>query len=133
MNTDLSTNTDLPTAERRKELMLRCYREFFGERRLDTVADLIHEDFVQHSPDAPSGRDAYLAHLREAAFGDSTIEIRRAIADDEYVVVHYRMSLPDGPTLAVVDIWRFAAGKIVEHWDVEQVMPDPTSTPNGML
>lgn len=125
--------TTLSTAQRRKELMLRCYREFFGERRLDTVADLIHEDFVQHSPDAPSGRDAYLAHLREAAFGGSTIEIRRAIADDEYVVVHYRMSLPDGPTMAVVDIWRFAADKIVEHWDVEQILPARSSTPNGML
>jgi predicted SnoaL-like aldol condensation-catalyzing enzyme len=35
--------------------------------------------------------------------------------------------------LAVVDIWRFVDGKIVEHWDVEQPLPESSSTPNGML
>jgi predicted SnoaL-like aldol condensation-catalyzing enzyme len=124
---------NVTTTVSNKQLMLQCYDEFFNKRNLAMAIDLIHEDFIQHSPDAPSGRDAYIEHLKEAAFGHSKIEIKRVIADEDYVVVHYRMSPPDGPALAVVDIWRFADGKIVEHWDVEQPLPEASSTPNGML
>lgn len=128
-----STESAMSVAEQNKQAILRSYTAFFGERNLAGAEELIHPDFVQHSPDAPSGRDAYLAHLRDAPFGASTIEIRRVIADDDYVVVHYGMSPPDGPTLAVVDIWRLENGQVVEHWDVEQPLPDAARTPNGML
>ena len=47
------------------------------------------------------------------------------IADDRYVVAHYRMTeTPGDPGVAVVDIWRFENGLIVEHWDVMQAIPE---------
>jgi predicted SnoaL-like aldol condensation-catalyzing enzyme len=124
-----------PSADRNKQLIQQCYKQFFGAGSLDGISDVIAEDFVQHSPDAPSGRDAYLEHLRHAAFAGGTSDIKRIIADDEYVVVHHHMRLPgdDGPGLAVVDLWRLSDGKVVEHWDVEQPMPEVSRVPNGML
>lgn len=121
--------------DRNKKLVEECYEQFFVRGSLEGLADVIHEDFVQHSPDAPSGRDAYLDHLKEAAFAGGTSSIKRIVADDDYVVVHHHMTLPgdDGPGLAVVDLWRLRDGKIVEHWDVEQPLPDPSRVPNGML
>jgi len=121
--------------EHNKELVRRCYDEFFAKRNLDTVKDLLREDFIQHSPNSPSGKAAYLDHLRNAAFVGAKVRIQRIIADGEYVAVHHHMTLPgdDGPGLAVVDIWRIADGQIAEHWDVEQPIPDVSNVPNGML
>jgi predicted SnoaL-like aldol condensation-catalyzing enzyme len=122
-------------AERNKETIRRCYEEFFGKGNLDAAVGLIHEDFVQHSPDSPSGRDAYLEHLRHAAFAGGTSRIHRIIAEGEYVVVHHHMTLPgdDGRGMAVVDLWRLEDGLVVEHWDIEQPIPEPEHVPNGML
>jgi predicted SnoaL-like aldol condensation-catalyzing enzyme len=122
-------------ADRNKHLIQACYEQFFAEGRLDGLADIVDEDFVQHSPDSPSGRDAYLEHLKNAAFAGGTSDIKRVIATDEYVLVHHhlRLSGDDGPGLAVMDLWRLRGGTIVEHWDVEQPMPEPSRVPNGML
>jgi predicted SnoaL-like aldol condensation-catalyzing enzyme len=121
--------------ERNKEIVRSCYEQFFVHQRPDALAEFIHEKFVQHSPDAPSGRDAYLAHLREAAFLGGTSDIKRILADGDYVAVHHHMTLrdDDGPGLAVVDLWRLEDGKLAEHWDVEQPVPDPSKVPNGMF
>jgi predicted SnoaL-like aldol condensation-catalyzing enzyme len=121
--------------EANKALVRRCYEEFFGHGRLDAVADAISEQFVQHSPDAPSGRDEYLAHLREATFNGGSSDIKRILADGDLVAVHHHMKLRDdpGPGLAVVDLWRVEDGKLVEHWDVEQPVPEPHRSPNGMF
>ncbi len=130
-----STESALARTERNRDIVRTCYEEFFVHGRLDTAADLIHERFVQHSPDAPSGREAYLAHLKEAAFAGGTSEIKLILADGDYVAVHHHLRLRDdsGPGLAVVDLWRVEDGKIIEHWDVEQPVPEPERVPNGMF
>ncbi|NUS93117.1 MAG: SnoaL-like domain-containing protein, partial [Nocardia sp.] len=62
------------------------------------------------------------------------LELRRVVADDEHVVVHYRMTTPaDERGTAVVDIWRLVDDRIVEHWDVVQPVPDSAQIPNGMV
>jgi predicted SnoaL-like aldol condensation-catalyzing enzyme len=130
-----STEPRAARAERNQAIVRTCYEEFFVHRRLDALAAHIHPEFVQHSPDAPSGRDAYLAHLEEAAFNGGSCDIRLVIADGDYVAVHHHLTLrgDDGPGLAVVDLWRLEDGKLVEHWDVEQPVPEPSRVPNGMF
>ncbi|MCA2211821.1 nuclear transport factor 2 family protein [Jidongwangia harbinensis] len=131
------TATDSATdrATRNKEIILRCYEQFFTHRDLTGLAEVVGEDFVQHSPGAPSGRRAYLDHLAEAAFFGGTSHIKLVLADGDHVAVHHHMTLAadDGPGLAVVDLWRLENGRIVEHWDVEQPVPEPSSVPNGMF
>lgn len=132
----MTSTEPLPSrAERNKAIVRTCYEQFFVHRRLDALAEHIHEGFVQHSPDAPSGRDAYLAHLEEAAFNGGSCDLKLVIADGDYVAVHHHLRLrgDDGPGLAVVDLWRLEAGKLVEHWDVEQPVPEPSRVPNGMF
>ena len=123
------------TAHRNKELIRRSYEQFFVHRDLSGLAGIIDEGFVQHSPDSPSGRQAYLDHLKDAAFAGGTSRIKLVVAEGDYVVVHHNMTLPgdDGEGLAVVDLWRLKDGKIVEHWDVEQPVPEASRVPNGMF
>ncbi|MEV4664805.1 nuclear transport factor 2 family protein [Micromonospora echinofusca] len=122
-------------ANRNRQIIQDSYDSYFTRRDLTFLAEVIDKDFVQHSPDAPSGREAYLEHLAEAAFAGGTCSVKHVLADGDLVAVHHHMTLPgdDGAGLAVVDLWRLKDGRIVEHWDVEQPVPDPTRVPNGMF
>jgi predicted SnoaL-like aldol condensation-catalyzing enzyme len=118
---------------RNKELVLHVFSEFTAGD-LGPLRAALHDDFLEHSPGNPSGKDAFVEFIARAAVAESRLELARVVADDEYVVVHYRMVPPNGePDLAVADIWRIAEGKIVEHWDVVQPVPDPAAIPHGMF
>ncbi|MGK8524257.1 nuclear transport factor 2 family protein [Nocardia asteroides] len=121
-------------ALRNKELVLWGFTEF-AAGNIGVLHTLLHDDFLEHSPGNPSGKDAFIDYIAQAPVAGSKLELARVIADDEYVVVHYRMTAPGGqePDQAVVDIWRIMDGKIVEHWDVVQPVPEPARIPPGMF
>lgn len=86
----------------------------FAAGDVDVLSSVLHEDFVEHNPANPSGRDPWIASVEASPVVGARMDVRHLIADDEYVVLHYRMN---GDT-DVVDLWRFQDGLIVEHWDV---------------
>jgi len=115
------------TASENKQLALHAFQEF-ANGNIEVLRPLLHEDFVEHSPGNPSGRDAFIEFIAEAPVAGAQLDLRRVIADDEYVVMHYLMTTPGKPEgQAVVDIWRFADHQIVEHWDVVQPLTPDTS------
>ncbi|MFI5538355.1 nuclear transport factor 2 family protein [Nocardia sp. NPDC051900] len=126
--------TNDSAAVRNRELLLNGFTEF-AAGNVDVLRTLLHDDFLEHSPGNPSEKDAFIEFIAQAPVAGSKLELARVIADDEYVVMHYRMIPPgdEEPDLAVVDIWRVADGKIVEHWDVVQTVPDPAQIPHGMF
>ncbi|MGV9613942.1 nuclear transport factor 2 family protein [Nocardia xishanensis] len=125
------TNDDL--AAKNKDLVLHGLAEFTGGN-IEVLRDLLHENFLEHSPGNPSGRDAFLAFLATAPVTGARLDIKRVVTDDEYAVVHYHMIEPGAERgSAVVDIWRLEDGKIVEHWDVVQPVPDDAQIPHGMF
>ena len=119
--------------ERNRQLALDGFAEF-ARGNTAVLHTLLREDFVEHSPGNPSGRDAFIAHITKAPVARARLELKRTIAEGPYVVMHYLMIEPGQERgTAVVDIWRLEDGQIVEHWDVVQPVPDPGSVPNGML
>lgn len=120
-------------AERNRRLVIHGFAEF-ASGNVDILRTLLHEDYVEHSPGNPSTRDAFVEHIANAPVAGARLELKRVIADEEYVVTHYRMVPPgDERGVAVVDIWRLEDGLIVEHWDVQQLVPGPEMTPHGMF
>lgn len=126
-------------AEHNKRLAVHGFREF-AAGNVDVLRTLLHEDFVEHSPGNPSGRDAFIEFIAKAPVAGARLDLKRVIADDDHVVMHYRMSTSDTSDasddergVAVVDIWRMVDGQIVEHWDVLQDVPAADQTPNGMF
>jgi predicted SnoaL-like aldol condensation-catalyzing enzyme len=108
------------TALEKKHLALHAFQEF-ANGNIDVLRPLLREDFVEHSPGNPSGRDAFIDFIARAPVAGAQLDLRRVIADDEYVVMHYLMTTPEHPEgEVVVDIWRFVDNQIVEHWDVVQ-------------
>ncbi|MFD6269185.1 nuclear transport factor 2 family protein [Nocardia asteroides] len=116
-----------------RQLVIDGFRRF-AAGDIEVLRTLLHEDFVEHSPGNPSGRDAFIEHIGNAPVAGAALELHRVVADDDLVVVHYAMT-PRGATTSsdVVDIWRLADGLIVEHWDVVQPVPAPDRIPNGMF
>ncbi len=99
----------------------------------------MHPDYIQHNPNAPTGRDATLAMKRAsmARLPDLAHEVKRVVwGTDDLVAVHFRFQRESNTRgYAIVDLLRVADGYIVEHWDVMQEVPDPATSknPNGMF
>jgi predicted SnoaL-like aldol condensation-catalyzing enzyme len=99
----------------------------------------VHPDYIQHNPNAPTGRDESMAFLVNAVRNNPelTHEVKRVIygeqADGETLVAvhHHFRRTRDERGWAVVDILRIRDGYVVEHWDVMQPVPDPKDTKNA--
>ncbi|MFC4112392.1 nuclear transport factor 2 family protein [Nonomuraea zeae] len=125
--------TEISVSGRNKELALRGFTEF-AAGNIGILRTLLREDFVEHSPGNPSGREAFIEFIASAPVAGSRLDLKRVIAEDDYVVMHYHMVPPEGGRgIAVVDVWRLEDGQIVEHWDVVQPVPEPEEIPNGMF
>ncbi len=125
-----------------REIVEELLRLVFDANDLDSAGALLHPDFVSHNPLVPhdpatqSGRDAFLDFFRGPAgralmAADS--EVRRIVAGDDLVAVHSRLAMAGAPPTAIVDILRVLDGKIVEHWDVVQPIPDVPANPHEMV
>jgi predicted SnoaL-like aldol condensation-catalyzing enzyme len=121
------------TAEQNKKLAVEAFHEFTAGNTTP-LRTLLREDFLEHSPGNPSGRDAFLDFIATAPVASARLDLCRVIADDTHVVMHYLMTTEDNPCgVAVSDIWRFEGSQIVEHWDVVQPVPHAAEVPNGMV
>ena len=62
------------------------------------------------------------------------LEIKRVIAQGDMAVTHSNLKLTAAePGMAVADFFRSEDGKLVEHWDVIQAIPDASANSNGMF
>jgi predicted SnoaL-like aldol condensation-catalyzing enzyme len=128
------------TAVTNRELVLQLFARF-DAGDLDGALALLHPDFVSHNPRVPheprttTGLQAFADFFRGPAgkaLLDAGTDVRRVIADDSLVAVHNRIALPTGD-VAAVDILRIQDGRVAEHWDVVQPVPDEPANPHGML
>ena len=118
-----------------KKLVVDFYRVVFIEKKVrEGFERYVIPEYVQHNPMVPTGRAAAVKLLSQRVTRESITDIKRVIAEDDLVVlhVHSRSTMQDRGR-AVVDIFRVAEGKIVEHWDVIQTIPPASANPNGMF
>jgi predicted SnoaL-like aldol condensation-catalyzing enzyme len=128
--------TDAATQEANKKTVLEFYEMGLNRKDFDAAAKFIGPRYVQHNPTAPDGPEgfkAFLNFLREK-FPDSHSEIKRVFADGDYVILHVHSVREKGSRgRAIVDIFKLEDGKIVEHWDVVQDVPENSANANGMF
>ena len=114
--------------ERNKQTVARLF-DAFRAGDVEAFDDLIVEDFVQHNPQAGNGLQALKEFFAPA--GPVDVDVHRVIAEGDRVVVHSNFKTWN---TAGVAIYRLnGEGKIIEHWDVLQQVPDTTASGNDMF
>jgi len=117
---------------------IQDYAELAFDQRKpeEAVAKYQGPYYRQHNPGAADGGEPFIATVKRMAqtYPDFRMETKRIIAEGDYVVLHSHLILKPGDRgMAVVDIFRLENGKIVEHWDVVQEVPETSANNNTMF
>lgn len=114
--------------ERNKDVVKRLF-DAFRAGDTDAFDELIVEEYVQHNPQAGNGLQAVKEFF--APVGPVDVEVHRVIGEGDLVAVHSHYKTWN---MAGVDIFRLDDdGRIVEHWDVLQQVPETTASGNDMF
>lgn len=119
-----------------KAAVLAFYEKGLNQKDADAALKYVGDRYVQHNPnaaDGPEGFRKFIAYLRDK-FPQSHSEIKRVFTDGDYVILHvHAVREPGTWGSAIVDIFRLEQGKIVEHWDAVQPIPEQAANTNGMF
>ena len=107
-----------------------------NQKDFEAASKYLGPRYTQHNPsaaDGPEGLKAYIAFLKEK-FPNNHSEIKHIFADGDYVIVHdHAVREPGTRGNAIVNIYKHENGKVVEHWDVIQPVPEKAANGNGMF
>jgi predicted SnoaL-like aldol condensation-catalyzing enzyme len=118
--------------ERNKQTVIAFYNRAFNDHKpADAVAKYVGSD-----PDTPNGAEAFIQSATAfiGKFPQVSVEIKRVIAEGNFVVTHDLVRIsPEDRGMAGADIFRLRDGRIVEHWDVRQPVPEKAANDNTMF
>jgi len=127
---------DTQQMEANKKAVVEFYDLAINKKDFEAAAKFIGPRYTQHNPtatDGPEGLKAFLGFLREK-FPDYHSDIVRVFADGDYVILHvHNFPTPGARGNAIMDIFKLEDGKVVEHWDVRQEVPENPRNNNTMF
>jgi predicted SnoaL-like aldol condensation-catalyzing enzyme len=123
-------------SEANKQTVVAFYNAAINDKDFELANSFLGAQYKQHNPTAPDGAEGLKSFIEflKTRFPEQRGEIKQVIAEGDLVALHIHSTRGDGtPGRAIVDIFRVADGKVVEHWDVIQDIPETAANDNGMF
>ena len=102
----------------------------------EAVEQFVGDEYIQHNPHVADGKESFIAYFERMAeeYPGKVTHFKRSVAEGNLVVLHCHQEWPGDQDYAGIDIFRFDQnGKIVEHWDVLQVISLKSKNDNGLF
>ena len=121
--------------EENKENAIAFYKTAYEGNPNDAIEQYVGNEYIQHNPDVADGTQGFITYFErmQKEYPDKSIEFVRCIAEGNLVALHTHQTWPGNDEYVTMDFFRFDEnGKICEHWDSIQQIPEGAANPNNM-
>lgn len=121
--------------EQNKKNAIAFYKTAYEGNPKLAVEKYIGNQYIQHNPDVSDGLQGFIDYFErmQREYPNKSIEFVRCIAEGNLVALHTHQTWPGNEEYVTMDFFRFDNnGKICEHWDAIQKIPEHSANPNTM-
>jgi predicted SnoaL-like aldol condensation-catalyzing enzyme len=121
--------------EKNKKNAIAFYKMAYDGDPRGAVEKYVGEEYIQHNPDVADGMQGFIDYFErmQKEYPDKSIEFVRCIAEGDLVALHTHQVWPGNDQYVTMDFFRFDKnGKICEHWDAIQQIPEKSANPHSM-
>jgi len=121
--------------EENKKNAIAFYKTAYYGNPRKAVEMYVGSEYIQHNPAVANGTEGFIEYFErmQAEYPEKEIEFVRCIGEGDLVALHKHQICPGNDQYITMDFFRFDAnGKICEHWDSIQQIPEHSANPNGM-
>ncbi len=121
--------------EENKKNAIEFYKMAFEGNPGKAVELYVGSEYIQHNPLVGDGKEAFIQYFEkmQTEYPKKRVEFIRAVAENNLVALHTHQEWPGNEEYVTMDFFRFDPnGKIVEHWDAMQQIPEFSANGNPM-
>ena len=118
-----------------KENAIAFYKTAYEGNPALAIEKYVGKEYIQHNPDVEDGTNGFIQYFErmQKEYPDKSIEFVRCVGEGDLVALHTHQTWPGNDQYVTMDFFRFDAyGKICEHWDSIQQIPEKSANPNTM-